>query len=216
MVELYGLLIIKRMQNDDKHVILSGKILIPWYAISANKTIKKIAGEFGKIIAARIELGTTKIYIHIDSSNTSCKKYKINIVTRHNGLIGVLVTDDYYPKRISLTILQDILNKFEGRYDITRMDEIDKRDDVKDYCISQFNKECHNILKVNKDPSENDDLCIAQKQIKDVKKIIEENVDKILDRGENLNDMMKRVIELDNNAYNFYMSARKLACCNIL
>ena len=125
MVELYGLLIIKRIHSGEqhKHVILSGKILIPWYAVAANKAIKKIAAEFGKIIAAKITLGTTKIYEHVGKNN---KKYKINITTRHNGLICVLVTDDDYPRRISLTIIQDILDKFEYN-NVKELDEINKR-----------------------------------------------------------------------------------------
>jgi len=215
MVELYGLLIIKRIPNREqhKHVILSGKILIPWYAVAANKAIKKIAAEFGKIIAAKITLGTTKIYEHVDKNN---KKYKINITTKHNGLICVLVTDDDYPRRISLTIIQDILDKFESKYNIKELDEINKRREVKDYCISKFNKECHNILKDNKDPSQNDDIYRTQKELKEVKNVIEENVNKLLNRGENLEDIMERAIELNNNAHNFYVSARKLRCCKIL
>ena len=215
MVKLYGLLIVKRVKNRDicKHIILSGHILIPLHAIYFKKSIKQIAGEYGKFIATKMELGTTKIYTHKDKKNTSsqtCKKYKINITTRHNGLIGVLVTDDNYPRRISLTIIQNILDKFELKYNINDLNGI------KDYCVSKFNKECHNILKANKDPSQSDDIYKTQKEVEDIKNIMEENIDKILDRGEKIEDIIERTNELDSNAYDFYRSAKKLACCKIL
>jgi len=212
MVELYGILIIKRIQNKENHthVILSGKILIPWYAIAANKTIKKIASEFGKIIAARVTLGETNIYTHIDKKH---KKYKIIIATRHNDLIGVLVTDEDYSNRISFTIVEDILDKFEAKYNVKEYDKIKK---MKDYCVSQFNKECRNILEANKDPSKTDYICIAQKEVNDIGKIMEQNIDKLLNRGENLEDLLEHATELDNNAYDFYVAAKKLRCCKIL
>ena len=174
MIELYGILIIKRIKNKEnhKHVILSGKIFIPWYAIAANKTIKKIASEFGKIVAARVTLGVTNIYTHIDKKH---KKYKIIITTRQNGLIGILVTDEDYSKRISCTIVEDILDKFEDKYNVKKYDRIKN---MKDYCVSQFNKECRDILEANKDPFKTDNICIEQKEVKDIGKIMEQNINK--------------------------------------
>jgi len=212
MVELYGLIIIKRIQNKEnhKHVILSGKILIPWYAIAANKTIKKIASEFGKIVASRVTLGETNIYTHIDKKH---KKYKIIVTTRHNGLIGILVTDEDYSNRISFTIVQNILDKFEAKYNVKKYDKITK---MKDYCVSQFNTECRDILKANKDPSKTDNICIAMKEVKDIGKIMEQNIDKLLNRGEKLENLLDKTIELESDSYDFYVAARKLRCCKIL
>ncbi len=219
MVKLYGLLIIKRIQNKEncKHVVLSGHILIPFSAYYFKKSIKQIANKYGKFIATKMELGTTKIYtqnlIDKNTSSHTCKKYKINITTRQNGLIGVLVTDDDYPKRISLTIVENTLDKFELEYN--NNNNINDLSETKDYCVPKFNKECYNILKANRDPSQTDDIYKTQKEVENIKDIIEENIDKILGRGETIENLLEKTIELDDNAHNFYISSRKLGCCKI-
>jgi synaptobrevin family protein YKT6 len=55
----------------------------------------------------------------------------------------------------------------------------------------------------------------VQKEIEDVKEVMVENIDKVLARGEKIDDLVERSQSLDTASKNFYKKSKKLnSCCH--
>ena len=207
MVQLYGLLILFRKNNY--HTVLTGSVIIPWYTVSVKKAIHRLAAHFGKVIAERLPLGLTKAYVH---TNSARKQFRVVVTTKHNHLVTVLVTDEEYPTRISLQIIEDTTELLMQKYNIDKLHD----EDIKDYCLSKFNKECKRILTRHKDPKDFDEISIAKAKIKNIKKIATENIEKLLQRGESLEEIMEQAQLLEFGSNDFLITSKKLnRCCRI-
>ncbi|XP_019852136.1 PREDICTED: vesicle-associated membrane protein 8-like [Amphimedon queenslandica] len=57
---------------------------------------------------------------------------------------------------------------------------------------------------------ENERLLAAQEKVKKVNEITRDNISKLMDRGDNLNDLQARTESLSDHAVNFSFTARRL------
>lgn len=77
-----------------------------------------------------------------------------------------------------------------------------------------------NIIKVSdvmilyKEPEKTDKILIIEKQIDETKEIMVKNISLVLDRGERIDDLLKKVETLDNISLEFYNNTRS-SCCRL-
>ncbi len=89
MVNLHGALILKKYIDTDKevkYVLLTAKIIIPWYAYTSKSLVKKLTAFIGKHIAVKISPGYMK-YTHIQTSGLPIEQPTSSIDNKINNKI---------------------------------------------------------------------------------------------------------------------------------
>lgn len=107
-----------------------------------------------------------------------------------NYVIFLCVTDTEFGKRIPFAYLEKLANEY-NEYNELKNDTIEK--------LQSFYS--------NKD---NDKISSVKAQIDNVKNIMVKNIDKVLERGEDINTILDEVEELECEAQSFKYKSRKL------
>lgn len=113
-----------------------------------------------------------------------------NLHVMKNGAISAcLICDDEYPKRVAFSLLQSLINS-----QITLQ-----------YVI----KECQ-------DPSNTYQIMRIQKNVDMTKVTLYNTIDKMLERGEKIDDIVKKSEALSDISKDFYDKGKRLnSCCSI-
>ena len=107
-------------------------------------------------------------------------------------------------RRIPFAYLSDIKSRFEEMYG----------DTIKTAVENNMNEEFSKIMEkrmdfYNNDPSA-DTITHVRGQIKEVKEVMVDNIDKVLGRGEKLDQLAEKTRDLDQQAFIFHSDARNL------
>jgi len=135
--------------------------------------------------------------------------YVIHSYVRTDGLSGCVVTDSEYPQRIAFALLQKTLQSYEESNEFTssKWKEI-VTDSTSEPQFLRDNLEAY------QDPSA-DKLYKIQKELEELKDIMNDNINKVLERGESLEVLMARSEDLNANALKFYEKVPKSGCCKV-
>jgi len=130
--------------------------------------------------------------------------FLIHSYVRLDGLSGVVVSDSEYPHRVAHTLIQTILQQFElnnNKWANVLEDQNVEPESMKT-----------DLLKFQ-DPSE-DKLFKIQKNLDEIKEVMQTNIDVVLSRGVSLDVLMAKSEDLSNTSYQFYKKAKKTnQCC---
>jgi len=121
-----------------------------------------------------------------------------------DGLIFLCMTDEKFPRRIAFAFLEDIRNRFLSEY----------RNSWKSAMPFGMNDSFSRVLRpqmryFSYDPSV-DKLTDVQDKLEDTRKVLVENIDRILERGERLELLVDAASGLSDSSFKFSSSSRKL------
>jgi len=121
-----------------------------------------------------------------------------------DGLIFLCMTDEQFPRRIAFAFLDDVKNRFLSMY----------RASYRDAMTFGMNEEFSRVLKklmeyFSYDPSV-DKIGNVQKKVDETKKIMVENIERVLDRGERIELLVSRTEHLEDSSYKFARSSTAL------
>ena len=109
----------------------------------------------------------------------------------HNNRIYIVLADEEYPKIAILEFIQELI--------INEQDAFEK------------------IWQKYQDPIQINKILQVKKNLEDTKKIMLDSVDKILERGEKIEDLIDKTDQLNTSSEVFRIKAKQLnSCCNIL
>ena len=127
---------------------------------------------------------------------------------RADGLVGVALVDAEYPQRVAQALINKVLDDFSLRYP--------KNVWSQPLAAPAF-PELKGHLDKFQDPSAADSLTRVQRDLDETKIILHDTMQKILDRGEKLDDLVAKSEDLSMGSKSFYKAARKTnSCCVIL
>lgn len=140
---------------------------------------------------------------------------KLNILPYHfetkrggsmlNNLVSAIITDQDYNQRICARILQNIHRNYCDEFLMTGEPTADQSTKM------PFLKECVGKFQ---EPKHFDKITKLQDDIEEVKEIMQNNVQKVLERGEKLDEMVEKSEDLSRSSQEFYKASRKLnRCC---
>jgi synaptobrevin family protein YKT6 len=126
-----------------------------------------------------------------------------------DGLGCIVIADKDYSARVAVTLAKDMVNGFkalhaaswracktEGGLKFPKLEEA-----LRDY----------------QDPAKVDKILKLDKQLAETKDILHKTIDKVLERGERLDDLVDRSAALSNQSKLFYKQAKKTnSCCVIM
>jgi len=121
-----------------------------------------------------------------------------------DGLIFLCMSDEQFPRRIAFAFLDDVKNRFLAVY----------KTSFKDALPFAMNEEFSRVLQrqmeyFSYDPSV-DKIALVQKKVDDTKKVMVENIERVLDRGEKIELLVSRTEQLQDQSYKFSSESRRL------
>lgn len=106
--------------------------------------------------------------------------------------IYIVITDEFYPRHVVL----DLINELK---------------------VSTDDKIRENIWQKYQDPTEVNKIVKIKKDLEDTKKIMMDSIDKIIERGEKIENLIEKTESLQTSSEVFKVRAKELnSCCNIL
>jgi len=160
-------------------------------------------------VVGNFEAATQQILDRTDSSKFSRHTYSVNQYNYHvltkQGFTFLAIADQEFPMRISFAYLEKIGEKFFSGTLPQRASNAKPYEFRRDFspilssCIVQFNK-----------TREVDNMAELHGQVEDVKGVMNQNIEKILERGENLEQLQERTTQLNLNADRFQSQAVRL------
>lgn len=208
----HGILIVQRDFNGE-HTVLTKKLIIPIYAIAFTLIpisiwtlydFIKSPNEFWKGCKKYIDSLTSTImngvlwditlgrHAKLNFKDDKLNKYFVYVNTKYSG-INIIITDENYPSRIALEPgqhLHDLYNIHKSKIDLHRV-------------IQKYNK-----------PEDIDELYKSKVEITNIKDIMMDNIDKLIERDVHLDTILDKANDLDDKTFEFY-KATKNKCCII-
>lgn len=133
--------------------------------------------------------------------------YLCHVFVREDNLGGVVIADDEYPQRVAHGFLTNILEQFSKTVP-TEMLLIDAEYANKFILLPTY-------LAQYQDPREADAITKIQSDLDDTKIILKNTIESVLQRGERLDDLVRKSEQLSFTSKSFYTTARKTnSCCN--
>lgn len=155
----------------------------------------------GKIIVERTRIK--------ERASVKEQEYVCHVFVRENNVSGVLISDIEYPQRVAFTLLGKVLDQFLEEFPLHRLSSLDERDIV-------FPK-CSEYLAKYQNPKDADPMMKVQAELDETKIVLHDTIQSVLERGEKLDDIVKKSEELSLQSKTFYTTAKKTnSCCTIL
>jgi len=120
-----------------------------------------------------------------------------------DGVIYLCMSDEQFPRRIAFAFLEDIKTRFMSMYKNT----------YKNAMAFGMNEEFSRVLQrqmeyFSYDPSV-DKISLVQKKVDETKKVMVENIERVLDRGEKIELLVTRTEQLQDHSYRFSTESRR-------
>lgn len=131
----------------------------------------------------------------------------LNVFHRADHLICVVFTDFDYPKRVSFILCARVIEQFSGTF-VNAWVNVPKDTDMK------F-KDLKKIAKEFEHPDQHDAIQRALVATSQTTEIITQALNKIIIRGETLQDLVEKSEELSAKAKIFYKESKKKKCCEL-
>lgn len=131
----------------------------------------------------------------------------LNVFHRADHLVCIVFTDFDYPKRVSFLLCSQVVEQFSGFFGNAWMN-VGKDTDMR------F-KELKKIAKEFQHPADHDAIQRALVATAETTEVITQTLNKIIVRGETLQDIVEKSEELSEKAKIFYKESKKKKCCEI-
>lgn len=141
----------------------------------------------------------TKTNISIEVANNT---YNIYSYSANDGLNCTIITDLNYPKLAIDTLMYNLMNTYRSSFNDWQKIYADQNDEL------QFLKTA-----LSQKPEDIDKLCKINKELEDIKEIMYKNIDDIIKRREDIEDLIKGSHDLSNDSKKFVYTAKKMRCC---
>ena len=129
--------------------------------------------------------------------------------TLTNDLSGCVICDKEYPSRVAFSLIRKMLDEFMKEHKDTDW-AVMKENAV------QFTPLSEAIVSYQ-DPKNVDKLTKIQQELNETTEIMHQTIDKVLERGVKLDDLVDRSADLSNQSRMFYKTAKKHnSCCVVM
>ena len=125
---------------------------------------------------------------------------------RHDGLVGLVICDGEYPQRVAFTLIGKMLEDFTAMHGMNWMSVT--TDNSLDF------PPINDAIVRYQDPREADQLTKLQSDLDEVKDVVLDTMDSLLQRGERLDTLVDKSDDLSRQSKVFYKQSKKAnGCC---
>ncbi|EZG43221.1 synaptobrevin-like protein YKT6 [Gregarina niphandrodes] len=195
---------VKEAAAEPTAFLLSKHLDLSQFNFFMRSTIAEHVVFHSRLIAARTPVGQRQS-IKFDQDIGMCHSY-----VHQCGLGGTVISDCEYPPRVAFVLLNRALSAFVTKYPPEQWERLES-----DPPASQFAyPEGSELLANFQDPKKADDLSRIQEDLKEVHNVMVVTMEKLLQRGENLDILMTRTTDLSAASEKFYRQAKaQNQCC---
>ena len=129
--------------------------------------------------------------------------YNINTVIDEEGVFALCITEQLFPLSESLYFLRTLKSLFQQQYSTSKMES------AKKYGISSFNKQIKKQIDIFND-YDNHRLAKIKRDQEETQAILNEDIEKLLDRGELLDVMEYETLKLVENTTDYVEEAEEV------
>lgn len=129
-----------------------------------------------------------------------------NEPSSHNPLTYIVVASAEQGRRIPFAFLLEIKRKFLSTYPSSSSDF----GSLPAYGCAGFNAELRSLMQTFNTASPSDSLAMAKRDIDDVRGIMTENIERVLERGERIDLLVDKTDRLGGSAHDFRIRSRGL------
>ncbi|EDO06419.2 putative vesicle transport protein-like family [Babesia bovis T2Bo] len=134
--------------------------------------------------------------------------------TVEDGVAYLTVVPSTYPKKLAFLYLAEVCTAFSKELSL-QLDSSSMPDNInaitKPYCFMSFDRQIHKIKANFNDPNSTKALNMINNSLNEVTHIMRRNIDEILQRGENLDDIGRMAHGLKEETLKFKKSSQLLA-----
>ncbi|KAJ4461141.1 putative Synaptobrevin YKT6 [Paratrimastix pyriformis] len=163
------------------------------------KKVEELILQGFRICGARIPPGTIHSVRYPEAQHT------FHIVLQASGKGCVVATDAEYPSRSAVSIAYKFLNRVPGQPVSAAT------------ATTPAVQNLHDAITVYQDPVQADKISLLQRELEEVHRVMEENIERVLRRGEQIDDLIARSNKLSDASKAFYQRTKKMnSCCTLL
>lgn len=130
---------------------------------------------------------------------------------KEDGLGAIMITDDEYSPRIAMSVLKKVVDEFVLEMKFIKKDYSDIKKDS--FIKSPYLKK---MIDDVQDPKKVDHIENVKYELDNTIETLQETIEKVLERGSKLDDLVIQTEHLSNTSKMFYKEAKKQNdCCNI-
>lgn len=204
MTKLFGLFIVRNSSKPSR--IISNELDLSQFGFFVRGKV----GEFFAFSALTLAERTSPGIRQSVEGNSESMGLKVNAVlhayTSLEGLSVVVLTDNEYPTRVAYSLITKSLDEFCKIFPKS----VWSSTSVKLTC-----EPLKDLLEKYKDPAKADPILQVHEELKETKFIVHKTIEKVLERGEKLEDLVNKSEQLSGMSKAFYKDAKKAnACCS--
>ncbi|CAJ0962496.1 unnamed protein product, partial [Mesorhabditis belari] len=199
-MKLYSILVFYKDQETSQAQVLKSAYDLASFSFFNRSSVQDFMHFTGKLLVERSGSGSR--------ASVTEQGYCLHVFLKNDGLAGVCVTDNEYQQRVAFTMLTRVLDDFTTKVHSSQWVKIKKETDCQYNGLSAF-------LAKWQTPSEADPMTKVQEEVEETKVVMHQTIQSVLDRGEKLDDLVKKSDALSEQSKLFYTQARKMnKCCN--
>lgn len=204
--KIFSLYIYKGADGDDKAMKLFGVEDLYPFPYLQRSPIREYIRFFSQTVVDRSKSSDEKQSVVLKENMGLA-----HVIARPNGLRAVVLCGAEYPPRVAFNLLIDALNSFEdankGVWPLANTPE-----EVKKLSTGEPGA----LFKKYQNVDEMDKLAEAQRKVDDTKEIVQKTLESMLDRQENLEELMKASEEVSETSYQMYKKSKNVnKCCKM-
>jgi len=199
MVRLYSVTILHK--GDSVVKVLKSASDLSSFNFFQRKSVGEFLNFATNFVAERTQPGQRQ--------SVKQQDYMCHVFVRHDGITGVLVADQEYPSRVAFTVLSKVTNEFVAAVPKEKWDNS---------AITPIVFEgLEALLQKYQNPKEADAMTKVQTELDETKVILHETMESLMQRGENLDNLVTKSDQLSDQSKQFYKQAKKMNswCCVI-
>jgi synaptobrevin family protein YKT6 len=145
--------------------------------------------------------------------------FVIHSFVRYDGLAAICVVNTDYNVRVAFGLLNTILNEYEKNFTATPNPSTTSPTTFTHWNQIRVDIKSEpawlkNYLETYQNPNETDKMLKIQASLEDIKGVMSKNIESLLERGEKLDDLMKKSEDLSSASVTFYKQSKKAnSCC---
>ncbi|CAD6188536.1 unnamed protein product [Caenorhabditis auriculariae] len=200
-MKLYSILVFHKGTTGDVRAFKSAFDLSS-FSFFQRGSVQEFMQFTGKLLVERSGLGAR--------SSVKENEYLCHCYVRNDGLGAVCVTDAEYQARVAMSCLSRVLDDFTSKVSAVQWPQIKSDKD----CTYNGLPE---LLAKWQNPRDADPMTRVQEEVEETKIVMHNTIQSVLDRGEKLDDLVKKSENLSDQSKLFYTQARKMnKCCNYM
>ena len=188
--------------HNNEPIILSSAFELSFVSIFQRGTLKEFLNFHSRLVIGRLQ---PEQNLEVQLEKGICYA-----VTNSDKLGATLICDEEYPKRVAIDLLLKLLERVTT---FIYQNKINVSSYTKDTNI-KFT-ELDKTIQDAQNPEKIDNIVKIKSQLNEVQNIMKKNLDELLKREENLDNLMAKSKDLSSTSVNFYKQAKKTnSCCN--